>query len=110
MAKTLVFRRTEYVREYYEVEWTDVLKWHTDSYRKLFMKAANDCEIQYRVSTHSLRKSFGWLIHKMHQYDPDCLITLQKLFNHSDLQTTMDYIGLSFEKEFDCMIYSLRVD
>ena len=23
MAKTLVFRRTEYVREYYEVEWTD---------------------------------------------------------------------------------------
>ena len=83
---------------YYEVEWTDVLKWHTDSYRKLFMKAANDCEIQYKVSTHSLRKSFGWLIHKMHQYDPDCLITLQKLFNHSDLQTTMDYIGLSFEK------------
>ena len=32
------------------------------------------------------------------RYDPDCLITLQKLFNHSDLQTTMDYIGLSFEK------------
>ena len=83
---------------YYEVEWTDVLKWHTDAYRKIFMKAAKECNIQYKVSTHSLRKSFGYFIHQMHQYDPDCLITLQKLFNHSDLQTTMDYIGLSFEK------------
>ena len=83
---------------YYEVEWNDILKWHTDAYRKIFMKAADDCDIQYKVSTHSLRKSFGYWIHQMHQYDPDCLLSLQKLLNHSDLQTTMDYIGLSFEK------------
>ena len=83
---------------YYEVEWNDVVKWHTDSYRKIFMKAAKECNIQQKVSTHSLRKSFGFWIHQMHQFDPDCLLTLQKLFNHADLQTTMDYIGLSFEK------------
>ena len=83
---------------YYEVEWNDVVKWHSDAYRRLFMKAAKDCNIQQKVSTHSLRKSFGYWIHQMHQYDPDCLLSLQKLFNHSDLQTTMNYIGLSFKK------------
>ena len=28
----------------------------------------------------------------------DCLLSLQKLFNHSDLQTTINYIGLTEEK------------
>jgi integrase len=83
---------------YYEVEQTDVIKWETDTYRKLFNKAAADCCIEYRVSTHSLRKSFGYWIYKIHPFDPDCLLSLQKLLNHSDVQTTMDYIGLTTEK------------
>lgn len=83
---------------YYEVEQTDIIKWQTDSYRNLFNKAAKDCNIKYRVSTHSLRKSFGYWIYKIHPFDPDCLVSLQKLLNHSDIQTTMDYIGLTAEK------------
>lgn len=83
---------------YWEVEYTDVVKWQTDDYRKKLKKAVEDVGIQYQVSSHSLRKSFGYWIHKMHPFDPDCLLLLQKLFNHSDLQTTMNYIGLTEEK------------
>lgn len=83
---------------YYEVEYNDVVKWQTDDYRKKLKKAVVASNIQYNVSSHSLRKSFGYWIHKTHPFDPDCLLSLQKLFNHSDLQTTMNYIGLTEEK------------
>lgn len=82
----------------YEVVYNDVVKWQTDDYRKKLKKAAKDCKISYHISTHTLRKSLGYWIHKNHQFDPDCLLSLQKLFNHSDLQTTMDYIGLTEER------------
>lgn len=83
---------------YYEVEYSDVVKWQTDDYRKKLKKAVEDIGITSPVSSHSLRKSFGYWIHKTHPFDPDCLLSLQKLFNHSDLQTTMNYIGLTEEK------------
>ena len=83
---------------YYEVEYNDVIKWQTDDYRKKLKKAVEACNIQYAVSSHSLRKSFGYYIYKTHPFDPDCLLSLQKLFNHTDLQTTMNYIGLTEEK------------
>lgn len=83
---------------YYEVEYNDVVKWETDDYRKKLKKAVEDVGITSPVSSHSLRKSFGYWIHKTHPFDPDCLLSLQKLFNHTDLQTTMNYIGLTEEK------------
>ena len=83
---------------YYEVEYNDVVKWQTDDYRKKLKKAVKDNGITQAVSSHSLRKSFGYWIHKTHPFDPDCLLSLQKLFNHTDLQTTMNYIGLTEEK------------
>ena len=83
---------------YYVVEYNDIVKWQTDDYRKKLKKAVEASNIQYAVSSHSLRKSFGYWIHKTHPFDPDCLLSLQKLFNHSDLQTTMNYIGLTEEK------------
>ena len=83
---------------YYEVEWTDIVKWHTNAYRNVFNKATEAVEIPYRVSTHSLRKSFGYWIHQLHPFDPDCLISLSKLLNHATVQQTTDYIGLTAEK------------
>ena len=83
---------------YYEVEYTDIIKWQTDDYRKKLKRAVEDCDIKYPVSSHSLRKTFGHYIYKMHMFDPSCLLSLQKLFNHSDVQTTMAYIGLTEEK------------
>lgn len=83
---------------YYVVEYNDIVKWQTDDYRKKLKKAAKDMCVKSNISTHSLRKSFGYWIHKTHPFDPDCLLSLQKLFNHTDLQTTMNYIGLTEEK------------
>ena len=83
---------------YYEVEYTDVIKWQTDDYRKKLKRAVEDCDIKYPVSSHSLRKTFGHFIYKMHMFDPSCLLSLQKLFNHTDVQTTMSYIGLTEER------------
>ena len=83
---------------YYVVEYNDVVKQQTEVYRKKLNKAVKAANIQYAVSTHSLRKSFGYWIHKTHPFDPDCLLSLQKLFNHTDLQITMNYIGLTEEK------------
>lgn len=84
---------------YYEVEYNDIVKWQTDDYRKKLKKAVQDCGIEYSVSTHSLRKSLGYWIYKTHPYDSDCILTLQQLLNHSDVQTTMHYIGLTEEKK-----------
>ena len=83
---------------YCEVEWMDVVKWHTNAYRIIFNKATGAVSIPYRVSTHSLRKSFGYWIHQLHPFDPDCLISLSKLLNHATVQQTTDYIGLTAEK------------
>ena len=83
---------------YYIIEYNDVVKWQTDDYRKKLKKAVEDVGIRYPISSHSLRKSFGYWIHKTHPFDPDCLLSLQKLFNHTDLQMTMNYIGLTEEK------------
>ena len=83
---------------YYEVEFSDVTKWQSDDYRKKFKRAVDANGITQRISTHTWRKSFGHWIYKTHPFDPDCILSLQKLFNHSDVQTTMDYIGLSTEK------------
>ena len=83
---------------YYIIEYNDVVKWQTDDYRKKLKKAVEDIGIRYPISSHSLRKSFGYWIHKTHPFDPDCLLSLQKLFNHTDLQMTMNYIGLTEEK------------
>lgn len=93
-------KQYETIGEYlhYVVEYNDVVKWQTDDYRKKLKKAVEAANIQYAVSSHSLRKSFGYWIHKTHPFDPDCLLSLQKLFNHTDLQTTMNYIGLTEEK------------
>lgn len=83
---------------YWKVEYNDIVKWEADDYRKKLKRAVEDIGITSPVSSHSLRKSFGYWIHKTHPFDPDCLLSLQKLFNHSDLQTTMNYIGLTEEK------------
>ena len=84
---------------YYVVEYMDIVKWQSDIYRKKLVKAVKENNITYQISTHSLRKSFGYWIYKIHPYDPDCLLSLQRLFNHADIQTTMHYIGLTAEKD-----------
>lgn len=77
---------------YWEVECTDVMKWQTDDYRKKLKRAVRECNITYDVSTHSLRKSFAYWIYTMHPFDPNCPYSLQKMFNHSTILQTFDYM------------------
>lgn len=77
---------------YWEVEYTDVMKWQTDDYRKKLKRAVKECNITYDVSTHSLRKSFAYWIYTMHPFDPNCPYSLQKMFNHSTILQTFDYM------------------
>lgn len=83
---------------YYEVEWMDVVKWHENAFRNIFNKATKDCNIEYRVSSHSLRKSFVFWIHQIHPYDPDCLLSLQKMLKHATAQQTLDYMGITKQR------------
>lgn len=55
---------------------------------------AEEAGIKKNICSHSLRKTFGfWAWHNAEDKNK-ALVTLQMLFNHSDTQTTMRYIGL----------------
>lgn len=84
---------------YYEVVFSDISKWQVGEFRKVFDKAVSTCNIPYKVTVHSVRKSFGYYTRILHPYDVNCMETLQDIFGHSDVKTTMHYIGLSSEKK-----------
>ena len=69
------------------------------AYRKQFKLAADACGIQYPVSTHSTRKTFGYFSVKLHPYDVTTIDKLQGIFQHSDRNTTLRYIGIAREDE-----------
>lgn len=80
---------------HYVVDYRDMKKWHTDNYRKKLKKAVTACEIKYKVSTHTMRKSFAYWIYTMHMFDPNCVYSLQKMFGHESVLQTMDYMGVT---------------
>lgn len=67
--------------------------------RKQFKIAAGACGIQYPVSTHSTRKTFGYWSVKLHPYDITTVDKLQGIFSHADRNTTLRYIGIAREDE-----------
>lgn len=89
--------------KYSEEEWNELFWKATQSqaaaYRKQFKIAADACEIQYPVSTHSTRKTFGYWSVKLHPYDVTTVDKLQGIFSHSDRNTTLHYIGIAREDE-----------
>ena len=89
--------------EYTEEEYQELLWKYTQSqaaaYRKQFKIAADACGIQYPVSTHSTRKTFGYWSVKLHPYDITTVDKLQGIFSHSDRNTTLHYIGIAREDE-----------
>lgn len=72
---------------------------HACAFRKQFKIAADACNIQYPVSCHSLRKTFGYWSVKLHPYDVTTIDKLQGIFQHSDRNTTLRYIGIAREDE-----------
>ncbi len=84
---------------YKEVIFKDISKWQIGAFNKVFKEAVKYNNIQYRVTIHSIRRSFGYYSKVIHPHDILCLETLQDIFGHSDTKTTMHYIGLSEERE-----------
>ena len=50
------------------------------------------------VTTHGIRKSFGFFVHQINQFDPDCLETLKTIYIHDSVETTKIYIDITDEK------------
>lgn len=59
---------------------------------------AQDLNISAKISTHSLRKTFGYHQMLMSNNDHRKLLLLQKIFNHSSPAQTLDYIGITAEE------------
>lgn len=59
---------------------------------------AEDLDITAKISTHSLRKTFGYHQMLMSNNDSRKLLLLQKIFNHSSPAQTLDYIGITGEE------------
>lgn len=54
--------------------------------------------LNIKVSTHTLRKTFGYHQMVMSGNDPRKLLLLQKIFGHSTAAQTLDYIGITSEE------------
>lgn len=59
---------------------------------------AKDVGLDIHMSTHTLRKTFGYHQMLMSNNDPRKLILLSKMLGHSSTLITMDYIGLTFDE------------
>lgn len=59
---------------------------------------AKDLGLGNKMSTHSLRKTFGYHQMVMSGNDPRKLLLLQKVFGHSSAAQTLDYIGITGEE------------
>lgn len=59
---------------------------------------ATDLGLDIKMSTHSLRKTFGYHQMMMADNDPRKLLLLQKIFGHSSAAQTLDYIGITSEE------------
>lgn len=59
---------------------------------------ASDLGLTAKVSTHTLRKTFGYHQMVMSNNDGRKLLLLQKIFNHSTPAQTLDYIGITHEE------------
>ena len=69
---------------------------------KIIKRTGSACGIKQNLSTHSLRKTFGYWFYTLHSSDIKALTHLQRLFNHSSQRVTLAYIGMEDEesKEF----------
>ena len=64
----------------------------------------NSLGLGIHMSTHTLRKTFAYHQMAMSNHDPRKLILLSKMFGHSTVAQTMDYIGLTKEEMEDAYL------
>ena len=54
-------------------------------------RAAKACGLDYKIGTHSLRKTFGYTLY----YNNTSIELIQRLLNHSSPEITLAYIGIT---------------
>lgn len=69
---------------------------------------ADDLNINVKMSTHTLRKTFCYHQMLMSHNDSRKLLLLQKMLNHSSPAQTLDYIGIT-DEEIDAAYKSLNL-
>lgn len=78
------------------------------SINRMMKMFKRELDLPMRLSTHSLRKTFGYHQMVMSNNDPRKLILLQKMFGHRSLLQTIDYIGYT-EDEIAAAYRSLNL-
>ena len=58
---------------------------------RILCNAAQACGLNYKIGTHSLRKTFGYMLHQ----EGISIALIQKLLNHSSSEITLAYIGIT---------------
>lgn len=65
---------------------------------RILKDIADNLNLECKIATHSLRKTFGYHQMLMSNNDPRKLLLLQKIFGHSSAAQTLDYIGITSEE------------
>lgn len=65
---------------------------------RILKNIAEECNINVKISTHSLRKTFCYHQMLMSHNDNRKLLLLQKMLGHSSPAQTLDYIGITSEE------------
>lgn len=68
------------------------------SVERILKGIGKDLGLSEHISTHTLRKTFGYHQMLMANNDPRKLLLLQKIFNHSSEMQTLQYIGITKEE------------
>lgn len=71
---------------------------HRNSVDRILKGIGDDLDLQSHMSTHTLRKTFGYHQMVMSGNDSRKLLLLQKIFGHSTSAMTLDYIGITTEE------------
>lgn len=58
---------------------------------RVLIQAARHCGLNYKIGTHSLRKTFGYIQHQ----NGTSIELIQKILNHSSPEITLAYIGIT---------------
>lgn len=84
-----------------------------DSYGGTLRECAAALNLNYKIGTHSLRKTYAYRMFRQNKSNgegEDALVAIQEMFNHSSPSVTRGYIGLEDDKihrmvqNFDCGI------
>lgn len=68
---------------------------------RIIKNVVRELHLDYKVGTHTLRKTFGYHQLAKSDNDPRKLFLLQKMFKHNSMRETMCYIGLTDEEIMD---------